>query len=394
MRASSVAIETLQAAVADTGAKDFGARASMTFQALMYLGHYLAGVPGRKNLIWFAGSFPIMVFPTPEQLARMKHSPNDANDLDRVKVTADLFTVSQIAVYPISAEGLASDNSGSADSAGPGAGGAGGPGHGGNSAGNSVTSPYMNAGFDRANTNYAMNQLADSTGGKAFYNSNDLNAAMHRAVSDGANYYTIGYSPTNAATDGSYRQIDVKLARGKFKLAYRHGYNADAGPAAQPSVDPLPSLLQLGLPAATGVLYGVRAERSAAQPATGATHVGQNPNVKDPVVRYTVDFVVRVQDLIAQTSPKGQRSVKFLLGLKAYDRDGNALNWEGDVEAVEINRDRYESVRREGLPAHVEIDLPAAIGFTLVTAVYDLDSGVAGTLQLPVEVDTENAKAH
>ena len=36
----------------------------MTFEAMNYIARYLAGIPGRKNLIWFSGSFPISVFPT------------------------------------------------------------------------------------------------------------------------------------------------------------------------------------------------------------------------------------------------------------------------------------------------------------------------------------------
>ena len=110
----------------------------------------------------------------------------------------------------------------------------------------------------RANTIHAMEQLAVSTGGKAYYNTNDLDAALKRAVDDGANYYTIGYSPPERKMDGSYRQIEIKLLHGKNKLTYRQGYNAvDSSTPAHSHVDPTAPLLQLGLPGATGILYGV-----------------------------------------------------------------------------------------------------------------------------------------
>ena len=83
-----------------------GARASMTFQALMYLGHYLSGTQARINLIWFSGSFPVVVFPTAAQFERIKQNTSQRGYLDHVRATADLFTNSQIAVYPISAEGM------------------------------------------------------------------------------------------------------------------------------------------------------------------------------------------------------------------------------------------------------------------------------------------------
>ena len=390
MQASPYAIAALQGALADAGTRDFGARASMTFEALMYLGHYLSGVPGRKNLIWFAGSFPLVIFPTADQLAHLKQNPGLPGYVDRVKITADLFTVSQIAVYPISAEGLMIEHIGEANSAGPG----GGVGHLGNQA-DSVMSPY-NAGADaRASTIYAMERLAASTGGKAYYNTNDLDEALKRAIDDGANYYTIGYSPADRKMDGNYRQIEIKLVHGKYKLAYRQGYNADNGPtpAAQSNVDPLAPLLQLGLPGATGILYGVRAEAAAVQPSSGGARAGQNPNLKGPVTRYTVDFVVRGQDLVLKPNPQGDWSGNFLLGLKAYDHDGNALNWEGDVESLDIQPDQYDSVQRNGIPARLNIDLPTARDIHLVTAVYDLDSGMAGTLEIPLQV-TSQAKGN
>ena len=391
MQASPYAIDALRSALADAGARNFGTRASMTFEALLYLGHSLAGIPGRKNLIWFAGSFPLVIFPSADQLAHLKQNPNVPGYVDRVKMTADLFTVSKIAVYPISAEGLMTEHIGEADSAGPG--GPGGVGHFGTQA-DTVMSPYNAGANERADTIHAMEQLAASTGGKAYYNNNDLDAALRQAIDDGANYYTIGYSPADTKMDGSYRQIEVKPAQGKYKLSYRRGYNADdrSTPAVQSNADPLAPLLKPGLPGATGVLYGVRAERAAVQPSSSEDRAGQNSTLKGPLTRYTVDFVIRGRDLVLTPSPQGGgKSGKFLLGLKAYDHAGNVLNWEGDVESLEIKPDQYDSVRRNGVPAQLNIDLPAAEEIHLVTAVYDLNSGAAGTLEVPLSPAARSA---
>jgi len=94
---------------------------------------------------------------------------------------------------------------------------------------------------------------------------------MRRAIEDGALYYTLGYSPADGKMDGSYRHLEVKLTHGKGKLAYRHGYIAsDAlGADAKSGIDPLPPLLRLGLPDATGVPYGVSVKQSAIQPSLG-----------------------------------------------------------------------------------------------------------------------------
>lgn len=38
-------------------------RARATLDAMNQLAHFLAGIPGRKNLIWLSGSFPLDIFP-------------------------------------------------------------------------------------------------------------------------------------------------------------------------------------------------------------------------------------------------------------------------------------------------------------------------------------------
>jgi VWFA-related protein len=391
MKASPYAIEALQKSQADARITDYGARASMTFEALNYLAHYLAGVPGRKNLLWFASSFPVMIFPTVEQRENIDKNPSLRGYLQRVKQTADLFTVSQISVYPISAQGMMTEHILEADTAGPGA--AEGSGHAGSTAdgpmSNGTMAPFVAGAGARSDAVYAMEQLAASTGGKAFYNTNDLNGAMQRAINDGAHYYTVGYSPADARMDGSFRRIDVRLTNGKYKLAYRRGYNADERPAldARSGTNPLTPLLGFGLPGATGVLYGAKATVRTALPDSAPKRAGENAALTEPLTRYGVDFVVRTEDVDLQPDSHGERSGKILIGLKAYDHDGKAVNWEGDEETLNVKESEFEALKNSGIPAHLEIDLPANIDGQLVTAVYDLNSGKAGTLEIPLRLE-------
>jgi len=388
MLAPPSAIAALQSAFAEVAAHDIGTRSTMTAQALLYLGHYLAGIPGRKNLIWFSGSFPVAIFPNKEQLARIKQNPNLPEYLDRQKMTSNLFTLSQIAVYPISAEGVTTEHISEANTAGPGA--PGGVGHMAGSA-DSVMTPFTAAVGDRAATIAAMEQLAASTGGKAYYNTNDLGAALAKVIDIGSDYYSIGYSPTNTNSEAGFRKIDVKVTHGKDKLAYRRGYNrgAFAAPGTKTSIDPLTPLLHYGLPPATGVLFGVRVEPAKLQPSSAEAFEGQNPNLKGPLTRYTVDFVIRSHDLVLLPSADGVSTAKFLLGLKAFDRNGNALNWQADSESLIISPDQLNDPRKSGIPAHLSIDLPSTGDIELLTVVYDLDGGAAGTLEIPLQATPE-----
>jgi hypothetical protein len=239
-----------------------------------------------------------------------------------------------------------------------------------------------------------MEQLAADTGGKAFYNTNDLSAAMQRAINDGSHYYTIAYTPTNKKIDGKYRKIEVKLTAGKYKLAYRRGYNADdtGSVAQQPESDPLRPLLKRGLPSATQILYGVRVVPVNPQPAPNATHAGKNPKLTCPCTRYSVDYMIRWTDVALEKQGDNIRQGKISVGLMAYDRDGNAVNWAGAIQGMNLQPDVFTAIQKSCIPSHMEIDLPNT-GVYLETGVYDWGTGKAGTLEVPLNPTATAATA-
>lgn len=186
-----------------------------------------------------------------------------------------------------------------------------------------------------------------------------------------------------------------KSAKGKYKLAYRRGYNADDAPPVDPKStgDPLAPLLALGLPAASGVLYGVQVEPASTQPGPDAVRAGNNPALNGPLTRYGADFVIRVEDVTWRADSRGRRTGRILVGLKAYDHDGNPINWEGNIETLEMTAEESESRKKTGIPAHLEIDLPADLDLRVVTAVYDWNSGKAGSLEVPVRKQAATTSA-
>jgi VWFA-related protein len=384
-------VEAVGKAQADFAVFQFAQRASMTMEALQYLARYLGGVPGRKNLIWFASEFPVNVFPSPAQKQELNYARVYASD---VKKTADLLTISRVALYPIGAEGMMNDHWMEAGNTGPVSAGAGTTNPGRASGGAEIARDRLEENSARADNIIAMERLANDTGGKAFYNTNDLNAATMHAIGDGSHYYTLVYTPTNKKMDGQYRRIEIKLNQGNYKLAYRRGYNADNPTAgeAKPETDPLRPLLLHGLPDATQLLYGVRVVPVSPQPEPNATRAGKNPNLTGPVTRYSVDFMIRWTDVQLEASPQETHSGKIQLGLLAYDRNGNAVNWIGGTQMMNLKPDNYAAIQKSGIPAHMEIDLPNTEVY-LVTGVYDWSTGKAGTLEIPIHPAAQSATA-
>ena len=68
-----------------------------TLRVLSYIAEYLDGLPGRKNLIWFSGGFPLSLFPNQDDPAPYTHE---------VKNTLNLMAQDQIAIYPVDANGV------------------------------------------------------------------------------------------------------------------------------------------------------------------------------------------------------------------------------------------------------------------------------------------------
>ena len=63
----------------------------------------------------------------------------------------------------------------------------------------------------------ALKLLAESTGGQVFYpkDVSEVDRIAHQVAHDIRNQYTIAYTPTNTALDGTFRQIKVTVkARG------------------------------------------------------------------------------------------------------------------------------------------------------------------------------------
>jgi len=76
-------------------------------------------------------------------------------------------------------------------------------------------------------TGSAMEQAARTTGGVYLHGGNDLLREFRSVLADGREYYLIGYSPSNAADDGTFRQIAVEVAGKNLVVRAKAGYWAE-----------------------------------------------------------------------------------------------------------------------------------------------------------------------
>jgi VWFA-related protein len=99
-----------------------------------------------------------------------------------------------------------------------------------------TSTEYLNSSLN------TLRELADNTDGRAIVNRNDLAAAMKQIVRDSSAYYLVGYT-TQAATDGKFHELKVRVKRPGVQVRARRGFwaftnedvaRATAGPKAGP----------------------------------------------------------------------------------------------------------------------------------------------------------------
>src|SRR5580658_10511773 len=71
-----------------------------------------------------------------------------------------------------------------------------------------------------------MRELAESTGGFAVTNTNEIAAPMQRMMEDIRTHYELAYTPTSTNYDGHFRKIEVRISRPKTTVQTRKGYFA------------------------------------------------------------------------------------------------------------------------------------------------------------------------
>ena len=359
-------VSMAQEEMADYAAHQGDMRITLTLEALEDISRFLQRQSGRKNLIWFSSYFPVSFMP------RSRRSDLSDKQKDQIREVTNQLSDAQIAVYPIGARGGETQFWSGAESY-------------------DSSMRISNMQDSRtANSIMAAQAIALQTGGEAVHGTNDLSLALGHALDDGSHYYTLSYDPTNRKWDGKFRRIDIALNApdaASDRLSYRRGYYAidqqDAQTDPRPGSDPLLPLMGRGMPQASQILYGVKVSEVEPQPDPHAARAGGNANIKGPLTRYRVDFLIRSSDLqIAQMGESRQGTLQ--LDVAAWGPDGRPVNWTGGTLRLNLKPDTWAEAQKNGLLAHVDLDLPKN-GLWLTTGVYDWRTGKAGTLEIPMQ---------
>jgi VWFA-related protein len=340
-------------------------RVRLTLDALNSLGRYLAGYPGRKNLVWVSETFPFTIV-----LDKIT-SQNNRDFSREVAATGSLLSNAQIAIYPVDAKALGGNSDfGVGNDPNP----IGNPAVISTTLDNEAGKVMNREAEDRMVSRSTMNDLAEKTGGKAYYNTNNIEGAVRRSVEDGSTYYTLGYYPENKTWDGKFRRISIKVARPGVKLHYRAGYYA-VEPESYAKLDQaektneLAKAMSLDFPASTALLF-----QAMVVPPSSATG-------NKVVVNYAVDPLGLTFDL----GNDGLQHASVDCAVIVYSANGEAVKSLSNTMIAALKPEEYQRVQQKSFPCRQTFDLvPGEYLFRL--GVRDGHTGTLGTLNAPVTI--------
>lgn len=396
-QSSSATVTSLQSAEALEQSYLLDQRIDITLDGLTEIGRFLAGLPGRKNLVWLSASFPSGIVPNSNiNVNSLSQDQSTRNYGEQVKEATDLLNYSHVAVYPVDVRGVVpypGVYSASSQKA-----------FGQN--GQAAAAALASVTKDRTSEYSTMDSIAESTGGHAYYQTNDLVGAVDEAMENGSTYYTMTYSPSNMKLDGGLRKIRVTLKEPGYKLSYRTTYYADdLARAAQEVEDapqsPLSPSLERGAPvshelfvearlqavgapvAATPKQLEMLAEYEAIKSKKKRGKKAALPPSNLMMQNYLITYGLIPRQLEFQPESGGVHKASLELGVLSYDQDGRKLNGIDTKIEDNIPSQRYALIPQEGYHLYQTVTIPVTAS-SVRLAVRDVAANHIGSLEVPL----------
>jgi VWFA-related protein len=331
-------------------------RGQYTLSAMTEIARYLSGMPGRKNLIWYSGGFP----------DRMRNSQGvDCYDLGAERGAAEvLLTNSHVAVYPVDPRALDLQAKNAPDSR-----------------------------IIRLQTteHLVMESVAADTGGKTFFNTNDLAGATAQAIDAGSNYYTIAYTPPNRTMDTRRHSITVNVDQPELALLYRTAYHA-LGPNTTlngkpiETATPLQSAMMRGTLQPSEIIFHVNVSSAATTDASLPAGSNLDPKAMKPPYRHlSLNYIIDINGIQFDLRDDGNYHGQFEYAVNVYDAgDGRLVNSNTMLARPAVSDEVYSSMLDGGAKVHQEIAVPAKGEYILRVGVHDLTNDRVGAIEIPV----------
>jgi VWFA-related protein len=333
---------------------------------LEVIARQLSGVPGRKTLIWVTDSIgQLGLFDENDLDEYLTDWRKDADvvfggrrnlrNRDDIERMIRLMNNAGIAVYPVDARGLEAMDLGFRNASG--------------STISSPTGPVEDRLGRIPEPDPGALEIAYRTGGRAFYNRNDLETGIRRALNDSRFTYELAYHPDHDRWKGEWRKIQVKVSRPDVTVLARAGYFAMPEPrplAPKNRIEFLSQITASPLNAAElplSVQVGSATNGRTGKELAAKVHMSPQSML---VMRENGHWKGNFEVMFMQTDAKS----KLL--------DATQKNVDADLDA-----DEYAEIVRNGWDLPVQLKLmPGAT--MLCVILHDKSSDSAGSVRIPL----------
>lgn len=328
--------------------------------ALLSIASVMQGMKGHKSLIWLSGALPTALIPTNHKGMKYESAANQGGWLfgerrdysNLLTKVSHVFSEANIAVYPVDAHGLQ-----------------------GSMADTSQESfrYYLNPLQQNiAERQDAMRDVADLTGGRAFYNHNDIGNEIASAYEDASTFYALAFTPARSKPDGKVHAVRVECLRPGVHLRYRKSYFADDKQSVAKMKRAELELLAQSV--------GHTAEEL---PFMAQLDKQQNDRLK----LWLDGSSLSIQSGPAQNGSSPNSSMPYIMldiGIATFDANGNLLQQNYTDMKIKLTAEQIHEVQISGLSQTLQFTRTKESARVRV-ALRDMASGRVGTLEVPLQ---------
>jgi VWFA-related protein len=312
----------------------------ITLRSMQQIAQYCTGIPGRKAMLWASAGFPFSV----------NEADLSINISEKYRKTWRALEQAQVSVYPVDVRGLLDPTMPDI----------------------SIRSPrddaYDHGVWTQMETIGTFQAFAHATGGRAFFNGNDLAGAFLKASEDNAAYYVLSYYLDRAVKKSGWHKLAVKVRRDGVQVRARSGFFLDQNTAKHAEYTELQ--LALNSPLNSTAIAVTGKWQQAVSAADG---------------KQRVVFLLTMPANFAQIDADDNNHVILEFAAIARTEDGSRAGETSKTMDGHLEPETAAQIRNHGMDYRGALTLPPG-NYTVHFAVEDRLSGRIGSVSAPLKV--------
>ena len=332
-----------------------------TLGAINYVVRGMSELPGRKSIMLFSDGFSICTD------TDVKKDVGRCNQMQGyLKRLTDLSNRAAVTIYTQDARGLA---------------------YVGMTAGDNISlitqkldESVMTRTEELRDKQQGLSYLADATGGRATFGSNDLNQALGKMLADTQGYYLLGYQPDSDTFDAKtnrFNKLLVKVKQNDLTVRYRSGFfgvaNADIKRSQSQKETPLQQITKpLTSPFAANEIN------------LKLNTVFGNDSKNGSFLHSFLH--IDANDLNFSDKPNGTKEAVFDILAISYGENGAIIDQVGQNYTISVKKESFEKILKEGFVYNFTFPIKKPGAYQLRVALRDSASQKVGSASQFIEV--------